>query len=851
MSLDTLISRIISSDKFQQEYTHILKKSVCSQIPNMICEDICRDTEANWPYLISCASILARSSDGKTLDIAYRICQATICEPDLQIEYKNAAATIFDLSANFSAINLSKMRQLIDNNYRANVPWGTIIDVKQKQFSNSIVDGENTAILNEFQKEVYSAFDNNQTITISAPTSAGKSFILLHMLSDYIREKPFSKIVYIVPTRALIQQVELDIRRHLKQHDINVDVASVPVVPEHFYSKACTFVFTQERLQWVLNEHPEIQFDLVIVDEAHKIGDRARGILLQQVLQQISYQNTTKFIFASPMSENPNALFRAIKSEGNRKEIISEIVTVNQNLIWVSKAGSATTKWNIDLFSQGQKIHLGYLECERITKPAMRLPILAYRIAAGKTGNLLYVNGAADAEKVALQLRSLVLNDNPGYSPSQRVLELIKLIRRTIHPNYALIETLKTGVAFHYGNMPLAVRNEIEELFKAGNISFLVCTSTLIEGVNLPAKSIFVRGPQKGRNMPMNEMDFWNLAGRAGRQGKEFQGNIFCLDANDDRVWTNGTPTARRKYRIRSTVDTIVENQQSELLEYIRSKQSTTAKNEMDYAYTYFLDTYYKYGKISDSFMPDLYGIELCRSIDDAFEQALSGIEVPATILSKNQGVNPIAQQKLLEYFKQFDRDDTELIPPYPEEDDAQEKYLHIIGRISSNLSGDSYRLNAYRSVLITNWLRGYGLARIIADNIRWHTKNHTGKNTATIIRDTMRDIEEYARFRFLKYTTCYIDVLKLYLGSKGDYASIDKIPQLNLWLEFGASKTTQISLMAMGFTRTAALEFSDLIVDESFDKEQCIRWFISNNIHAMDLPASIINEAERILGLQ
>ena len=243
------------------------------------------------------------------------------------------------------------------------------------------------------------------------------------------------------------------------------------MVPEHFYSKACTFVFTQERLQWVLNEHPEIQFDLVIVDEAHKIGDRARGILLQQVLQQISYQNTTKFIFASPMSENSNALFRAIKSESNRKEIISEIVTVNQNLIWVSKAGLATTKWNIDLFSQGQKIHLGYLECERITKTAMRLPILAYRIAAGKAGNLLYVNGAADAEKVALQLRSLVLNDNPGYSPSQRVLELIKLIRRTIHPNYALIETLKAGVAFHYGNMPLSVRNEIEELFKAGNIS--------------------------------------------------------------------------------------------------------------------------------------------------------------------------------------------------------------------------------------------------------------------------------------------------------------------------------------------------------------------------------------------
>ena len=99
------------------------------------------------------------------------------------------------------------------------------------------------------------------------------------------------------------------------------------------------------------------------------------------------------------MSENPDALYRVLSAEGKRKEIVSEIVTVNQNLIWVSKTGTATTKWSVDFLSQGQKIHLGHLECERITNKSMRLPILSYRIAAGKSGNLLYVNGAAEAEK--------------------------------------------------------------------------------------------------------------------------------------------------------------------------------------------------------------------------------------------------------------------------------------------------------------------------------------------------------------------------------------------------------------------------------------------------------------------
>ena len=43
---------------------------------------------------------------------------------------------------------------------------------------------------------------------------------------------------------------------------------------------------------------------------------------------------------------------------------------------------------------------------------------------------------------------------------------------------------------------------------------YLVCTSTLLEGVNLPAKSIIIRKPTRGQGNPLNQNDFWNLAGR-------------------------------------------------------------------------------------------------------------------------------------------------------------------------------------------------------------------------------------------------------------------------------------------------------------------------------------------------
>lgn len=854
MSINRLISKLTSSDYFQHRYNDLLLRSVRSQFSSLVIEQ--EDSSLDWDYLITCASLFAQSKDGQALDMAYRICQTCMNQNNLEREYRHACAAIFDILTNSPAITLAKKRQFITDDYLYDIPLQCAVDVKRKQFSNTIYDGDNFIFLNDFQKEVYSSFDNTKLLSISAPTSAGKSFILLQLIKEYIVNNPLIKIAYIVPTRALIQQVELDIRTIIKKNNIVADVSSIPVKPETWDIMASVMVFTQERLQWIINEYSNIEFNFIIVDEAQKIGDGSRGVLLQQVLQQVANNDKTRFVFASPMSENPSELLKVVNYSDEltvqSKQVISEIATVNQNLIWVYKDGTGTIKWQMDLLSQGQRVKLGYINTDRITKTSMRLPMLAFTLSGNQKGNLVYCNGAADAEKTAVQLMSLILNKNPEIVISQRVKDLIKLVKKTIHPNYTLAEVLKAGVAFHYGNMPLGIRNEIEELFKMGDITFLVCTSTLVEGVNLPAKSIYIRGPQKGKNKPMSEMDFWNLAGRAGRQGKEFQGNIICLDATDYSVWKNGIPLERKKYSIKATVDTIVEIKSKELISYINTDNETVNKDtELDYGYTYFLTNYFQYGCISESPLAKLYGIDFSRSIDTAFENSLKRIEIPSALLSKNQGVNPLAQQKLLDYFKSSNKSIDELIPPYPEDDDAQDKYMHIIGRISQYITGDSHKLNMARSILVTDWMRGYGLARIISDNIKWNKAHDKSKKLASIIRDTMREIEEFARFRFLKYTTCYLDILKYYFELTNNIEAIKKIPQISLWLEFGASKATQISLMSMGFTRTAALELSDLIVAEDYDKVKCMAWFSQNNVHSMDISPTILQEVDKVLTLQ
>ena len=752
------------------------------------------------------------------------------------------------------AVELAQTRNLIPKEYLHSVPFMYALDVIKKDFESSVYGGQNQPFvkLNKFQKEVYEKANLNQTLSISAPTSSGKSFLLLYLIKTFITKKSCAKIVYLVPTRALIQQVELDIKAALKSIDTVTEITSVPMRPDNWDICTCVMVFTQERLQWMLNDNIDVNFDLVVVDEAQKIGDGARGILLQQVIQELASRNPkTRCLFASPMTSNPDELLKIINipvSDDN--QVSSEHITVNQNLIWLNKKSKNTTDWEMLLCHDDKTTLLGEIVLKhRSTKVSDRLPIIAFELASGKSGNLIYVNGAADAEKTAIQLKSLIQNQSPNIEVSQKVKELIKLIKKTVHKNYKLAETLAAGVGFHYGNMPLAIRSGIEELFKTGDIKFLVCTATLIEGVNLPAKTIYLRGPQKGKNNPMSEMDFWNLAGRAGRQGKEFQGNIICIEASDNNVWKTSVPQNRKKYPIYSAVKKVYADQSPMFLHYMSSGKLDDEKlrTQFEYAYTYFLAQYFK-GELKTISRIAKYGEAFCHQIIEILDDNLKEIELPKEILLKNQGVPPLAQQALLNYFMESNKQANELIPPLPEEDDAAEKYMHIIGRISKYLTKDPSQLNHYRSIYITNWMRGYGLARIISGNIEYYKKKNSPKKLDTIIRETMKDIEEYARFRFLKYSSCYIDILRYYFNKKDDAASIKKLPPINLWLEFGASKQTQISLMGMGFTRTAALEISELIVVEDYDKQKCIEWFKRTNIDALGLSELIVEEVKKIL---
>jgi replicative superfamily II helicase len=85
-------------------------------------------------------------------------------------------------------------------------------------------------------------------------------------------------------------------------------------------------------------------------------------------------------------------------------------------------------------------------------------------------------------------------------------------------------------------NDPEMAKSEIEDMYRQGIIKDLVCTSTLLEGVNLPADRLFIYKPYKNNvTTPLNDFDFGNLIGRVGRVFAGLHGSIYCIQLENER----------------------------------------------------------------------------------------------------------------------------------------------------------------------------------------------------------------------------------------------------------------------------------------------------------------------------
>jgi hypothetical protein len=395
--------------------------------------------------------------------------------------------------------------------------------------------------------------------------------------------------------------------------------------------------------------------------------------------------------------------------------------------------------------------------------------------------------------------------------------------------------------------MPLLVREEIERLFRTGVIQFLVCTSTLLEGVNLPCQNLFVRAPKKGNNAPMSSADFWNLAGRAGRWGLEFQGNIVCIDASDPGAWS-AVPTKRVTAEIERATDAIG-NEYSTLLEHIALGSPVVdgrGDRRLD-SLVNLLTTSIQSGDKIRGLRWNSLSPERADELQSVIESAALGLKVPARLWSRHATVSPQAMDRMLSRLRGFARP-TDLRLPLPEARDAWRYYAFAIGLVATLLGGTigpSEKRHNQLAFLLISWMRGRPLAQLINERATYQKQHRENFSLASSIREVMNDVEQFARFEAPTLLACFQDLLELAVG--GD-TETHEVFDLAMMLEMGVSRTTELSLMTLGLSRTSAVAIGEYITDDEMSPADAIEFLSTDYLDRVDLPAAILREARNAI---
>lgn len=814
----------------------------------------------DWPRLLLAGSILARSEERTDQEAALRIATAVISLKDNQA-LKDAGAVLLGKLSNFRAIALATDRKLLSADLDARLGVALRLEAQRREMDRSIlVQSSGTWLqVNDFQKRFWTNAAGERWLSASAPTASGKTFLVLQWLIDQVIAGETQVAVYLAPTRALVSEIETNLKDLLGKTE-QVEVSSLPLSDKYKAARTggsrVILVFTQERLHLLANVLGDaFLIDLLIVDEAHKIGDNQRGVILQDAVERATRANPRlKAVFISPATQNPEELLTDAPLGVQTVTVDSDTTTVLQNLIVATQVPRKSKLWNLTLRRQGSTLPIGILQLAS-TPEGLKKRLAFIAAAAGeKGGTLVYTNGAGEAEEVADLISQLVPKlecIDPELS------QLAELARKGVHHDFRLAPLVESGVAFHYGNMPSLIRQEIERLFRSGKIRFLVCTSTLIEGVNLSCRTIVVRGPRKGKGHPMEPHDFWNLAGRAGRWGDEFQGNIICIDPEDTRAWPSGVPN-RARYPIKRESDAVLEFGNG-MLDYLSKRRLSdmSSLDDMDkyeQVSAYLLATFMRLGSISVAGLAKRHDKGLISKLDEALDALVAQIEIDVDLAARHPGVSAIGLQRLLEAFRAYAGDVENLLPAEVASNDSYDRFVTIMGRINEHLFPaftPAGRIRLY-ALIVLKWLKGFSLAKIIRDSIEWHQEAGRSFRLPELIRGTMELVEQIARFKAPKYLSAYMDVLNLYLREIGRDDLVDEGLDVGTQLEFGISSKTLLSLMELGLSRMSAVSLYEKIARDDLSKEGCTAWIMERvgQFQAMDIPTIIIREVRDRLTL-
>ena len=440
-----------------------------------------------------------------------------------------------------------------------------------------------------------------------------------------------------------------------------------------------------------------------------------------------------------------------------------------------------------------------------------------------RSQTIVYYNGRAKAIAAArsfAESRGILDKNDPELD------SLSKDIMQEVHGDYYLASMIKKGVAYHIGYLPASIRTRIEDLFQKGNITIMFCTSTLLEGVNLPADNLFITDNKIFRRK-MNPVDFRNLIGRVGRISYNLYGNVFFVSdeksvSSESYIEMLQEPIPEQELSIESNPQALKRIEKKYIAEILKSGSSEIPKRREDQSEESYV-------------MMRKFGLILLRDIMEERDSLVHRefadfltVEDECRIREKfnnsptlpDDDINTSVDQtkKLIIAIKNGLK--------YPSSKNGF-KYDDIIGFFNqlsqifdwsiyekSTLGNESKR--KWYAVILSQWMEGSGLSYIMQRAIDYHKQHpenfrvsayqpptiyndNSKEHRNVVFADTLEAIENIVLFSISNY----------FLRFSNEYKKIHGVDEFdNNWyeyVEFGTTNPLTILLQRNGFSRESA----------------------------------------------
>ncbi len=472
---------------------------------------------------------------------------------DEELLFVDILLTIYDLKIRNSFIKLS-------NEY---------INIENDEFKRKLIENNRIKELWPSQKNIgEKGVFKGKSAVIQLPTGSGKTKSLTILLSTYFLQTSKRIAVIVAPFRALCREISNDLMKDFGNNDrIKVNEMNDILNEENLFTfennLKTVIILTPEKFTYILKKQKDIinEIGLIVFDEGHIFDEWKRGInyeLLISNLKLLLNEDTQK-VLISAVGSNLNTINKWLNGE--------EGVTIKNNLITSTEKSVCFVDWQSfgsDLYGYLNFLNPLNMELEfyvpRVIKrtllnkkprerkdkyfPSVNLQnfkgedndiaiYLGIRLCI-KGSTIVFCGTKTTASKILKRIldlseRSYDISNFKKSSKPKEIEKLCHIISKNYGEENEYFNGAKQGIFIHHADISNGIKISLEYAMKHKLISFLICTSTLAQGVNLPIKYLIMTSIYQAGNL-IKSRDFNNLIGRAGRPGMYTEGTVIFSD---------------------------------------------------------------------------------------------------------------------------------------------------------------------------------------------------------------------------------------------------------------------------------------------------------------------------------